>query len=185
MRSCAAWFTEDQILDLGMCLAFTTGWQRFIEAFGVVPDHSGRGHLALVPFMIGLMNCVLPLQIGARDVAFPFLNSLSLWLTVVGAMLVNLSLAVGNFARTGWLAYPPLSELHFSPGVGVDYYIWALQLSGIGTTLTGVNFIATILKMRAPRHDADAHAGVHLDRPLHQHPDRRGVPGSHAFPWHC
>ena len=103
-----------------------------------------------MPFMIGLMNCVLPLQIGARDVAFPFLNSLSLWLTVAGAMLVNLSLAVGSFARTGWLAYPPLSELHFSPGVGVDYYIWALQISGIGTTLTGVNFIATILKMRAP-----------------------------------
>jgi cytochrome o ubiquinol oxidase subunit I len=103
-----------------------------------------------MPFMIGLMNCVLPLQIGARDVAFPFLNSLSLWLTVVGAMLVNLSLAIGSFARTGWLAYPPLSELHFSPGVGVDYYIWALQISGIGTTLTGVNFIATILKMRAP-----------------------------------
>jgi len=103
-----------------------------------------------MPFMIGLMNCVLPLQIGARDVAFPFLNSLSLWLTVVGAMLVNLSLAVGNFARTGWLAYPPLSELHFSPGVGVDYYIWALQISGIGTTLSGVNFIATILRMRAP-----------------------------------
>ncbi|HXS20736.1 MAG TPA: cytochrome o ubiquinol oxidase subunit I [Steroidobacteraceae bacterium] len=103
-----------------------------------------------MPFMIGLMNCVLPLQIGARDVAFPFLNSLSLWLTVVGAMLVNLSLAVGNFARTGWLAYPPLSELHFSPGVGVDYYIWALQISGIGTTLSGVNFVATILKMRAP-----------------------------------
>jgi cytochrome o ubiquinol oxidase subunit 1 len=103
-----------------------------------------------MPFMIGLMNCVLPLQIGARDVAFPFLNSLSLWLTVVGAMLINISLAVGNFARTGWLAYPPLSELHFSPGMGVDYYIWALQISGIGTTLTGVNFIATILKMRAP-----------------------------------
>ena len=103
-----------------------------------------------MPFMIGLMNCVLPLQIGARDVAFPLLNSLSLWLTVVGAMLVNLSLAVGNFARTGWLAYPPLSELHFSPGVGVDYYIWALQISGIGTTLSGVNFVATILKMRAP-----------------------------------
>ncbi len=102
-----------------------------------------------MPFMIGLMNCVLPLQIGARDVAFPFLNSLSLWLTVVGAMLVNISLAVGSFARTGWLAYPPLSELHFSPGVGVDYYIWALQISGVGTTLTGVNFIATILKMRA------------------------------------
>jgi cytochrome o ubiquinol oxidase subunit I len=103
-----------------------------------------------MPMIIGLMNCVLPLQIGARDVAFPFLNNLSLWLAVAGAILVNVSLAIGNFSRTGWLAYPPLSELHFSPGVGVDYWIWALQISGIGTTLTGVNFIATILKMRAP-----------------------------------
>ena len=103
-----------------------------------------------MPFMIGLMNCVLPLQIGARDVAFPFLNSLSLWLTVAGAILVNLSLAIGDFSRAGWLAYPPLSELRFSPGVGVDYYIWALQISGIGTTLSGVNFIATVLRMRAP-----------------------------------
>ena len=103
-----------------------------------------------MPFVIGLMNFVVPLQIGARDVAFPFLNSLSLWLTVAGAVLVNLSLGVGNFGRTGWLAYPPLSELHFSPDVGVDYYLWSLQLSGIGTTLAGVNFIATILKLRAP-----------------------------------
>ena len=103
-----------------------------------------------MPFIIGLMNCILPLQIGARDVAFPMLNNLSFWLTAGGAVLVNVSLAIGNFSRTGWLAYPPLSELHYSPGVGVDYYIWALQISGIGTTLTGVNFIATILKMRAP-----------------------------------
>ena len=103
-----------------------------------------------MPMVIGLMNCVLPLQIGARDVAFPFLNNLSLWLTVAGAILLNVSLAIGNFSRTGWLAYPPLSELRYSPGVGVDYWIWALQISGIGTTLTGVNFIATILKMRAP-----------------------------------
>ncbi|MHB1541399.1 MAG: cytochrome o ubiquinol oxidase subunit I [Steroidobacteraceae bacterium] len=103
-----------------------------------------------MPFIIGLMNCMLPLQIGARDVAFPLMNNLSFWLTAAGAMLVNVALAVGNFSRTGWLAYPPLSELHYSPGVGVDYYIWALQISGIGTTLTGVNFITTILKMRAP-----------------------------------
>lgn len=103
-----------------------------------------------MPFIIGLMNCILPLQIGARDVAFPLLNNFSFWLTAAGAVLVNVSLAIGNFSRAGWLAYPPLSELHFSPGVGVDYYIWALQVSGIGTTLTGVNFIATILKMRAP-----------------------------------
>ena len=103
-----------------------------------------------MPFIIGLMNWVVPLQIGARDVAFPMLNSLSFWLTASGALLVNISLAIGSFSRTGWLAYPPLSELHFSPGVGVDYWIWALQISGIGTTLTGVNFIATILKLRAP-----------------------------------
>jgi cytochrome o ubiquinol oxidase subunit I len=103
-----------------------------------------------MPFIVGLMNFVVPLQIGARDVAFPYLNSLSLWLTGAGALLVNLSLAVGNFARTGWLAYPPLSELQFSPGVGVDYYIWALQISGLGTLLAGINMITTILKMRAP-----------------------------------
>jgi cytochrome o ubiquinol oxidase subunit 1 len=103
-----------------------------------------------MPFFTGLMNIVLPLQIGARDVAFPFLNSLSLWLLVSGVVLINLSLGVGEFAKTGWVAYPPLSELGYSPGVGVDYYIWALQLSGLGTTLTGVNFLVTVLKMRTP-----------------------------------
>ena len=103
-----------------------------------------------MPFIIGLMNCILPLQLGARDVAFPLMNNLSFWLTAAGAVLVNISLAVGNFSHAGWLGFAPLSELHYSPGVGVDYWIWALQISGIGTTLTGVNFIATILKMRAP-----------------------------------
>jgi len=103
-----------------------------------------------MPFFTGLMNLAVPLQIGARDVAFPFLNSLSFWLLVSGVILINLSLGVGEFARTGWVAYPPLSELGYSPGVGVDYYIWALQLSGIGTTLTGVNFLVTVLKMRTP-----------------------------------
>src|ERR1700736_1592633 len=101
-------------------------------------------------FMIGLMNLVVPLQIGARDVAFPFINSLSFWMTAAGVVLVNISLVIGEFAQTGWLAYPPLSELQFSPGVGVDYYLWSLQLSGIGTLLTGVNFFVTIVKMRAP-----------------------------------
>ena len=103
-----------------------------------------------MPFFTGLMNIVVPLQIGARDVAFPFLNSLSFWLLVSGVLLVNISLGVGEFAKTGWVAYPPLSGLAYSPGVGVDYYIWALQLSGLGTTLTGVNFLVTVLKMRAP-----------------------------------
>ncbi|MGI4748088.1 MAG: cytochrome o ubiquinol oxidase subunit I, partial [Janthinobacterium lividum] len=103
-----------------------------------------------MPFMIGLMNVAMPLQIGARDVAFPFLNSLSFWLTAAGAILVNVSLVIGEFGQVGWLAYPPLSELKFSPGVGVDYYLWSLQLTGLGTLLTGVNFFVTIVKMRAP-----------------------------------
>jgi cytochrome o ubiquinol oxidase subunit 1 len=103
-----------------------------------------------MPFVIGLMNFVVPLQLGVRDVAFPVLNSVSFWLTASGALLVNLSLFVGEFARTGWLAYPPLSELAYSPGVGVDYYLWSLQISGLGTLLAGINFTTTILKMRAP-----------------------------------
>ncbi len=103
-----------------------------------------------MPFMIGLMNFVAPLQLGIRDVAFPTLNSVSLWLTASGVLLVNVSLVIGEFARTGWLAYPPLSELQFSPGVGVDYYLWALQISGVGTLLSGINLATTILKMHAP-----------------------------------
>ncbi|HJV53118.1 MAG TPA: cbb3-type cytochrome c oxidase subunit I, partial [Noviherbaspirillum sp.] len=103
-----------------------------------------------MPFVTGLMNYVVPLQIGARDVAFPFLNNFSFWMTTSGAVLVMASLFVGEFARTGWLAYPPLSGLAYSPDVGVDYYIWALQIAGIGTLLSGVNLIATIVKMRAP-----------------------------------
>jgi cytochrome o ubiquinol oxidase subunit 1 len=101
-------------------------------------------------FMIGLMNFVVPLQLGARDVAFPTLNSVSLWLNAAGVLLVNMSLLIGEFGKAGWLSFPPLSELKYSPGVGIDYYLWALQISGIGTLLTGVNFVTTILKIRAP-----------------------------------
>ena len=101
-----------------------------------------------MPIMIGLMNFAVPPQLGVRDVAFPTLNSVSLWLTASGILLINVSLVVGEFARTGWMAYPPLSELQFSPGVGVDYYLWSLQISGIGTLLTGINFVTTILKTR-------------------------------------
>jgi hypothetical protein len=101
-------------------------------------------------FMIGLMNFVLPLQLGVRDVAFPVLNSVGFWLTAAGVLLVNVSLVVGEFAKTGWLAYPPLSELAYSPGVGVDYYLWSLEISGVGTLLTGINLTTTILKLRAP-----------------------------------
>ena len=105
---------------------------------------------AAMPLMFGLLNFIVPLQIGSRDVAFPFLNSVSFWLTATGAMLLNASLVVGDFAATGWLAYPPLSELQYSPGVGVDYYIWALQIAGVGTLIAGINFLVTIIKMRAP-----------------------------------
>ncbi|MGY4175964.1 cytochrome o ubiquinol oxidase subunit 1 [Bradyrhizobium sp. USDA 4518] len=103
-----------------------------------------------MPLVIGLMNFAVPLQLGVRDVAFPTMNSASFWLTATGVLLINVSLLVGEFAKTGWVAYPPLSELQFSPGVGVDYYLWSLQISGIGTLLSGVNFVTTILKMRAP-----------------------------------
>ena len=103
-----------------------------------------------MPLVIGLMNFVVPLQLGVRDVAFPTLNSVGFWLTATGALLVNISLVLGEFARTGWLPYPPLSELQYSPGVGVDYYLWSLQISGIGALLTGINLVTTILKMRAP-----------------------------------
>ena len=103
-----------------------------------------------MPFVVGLMNFALPLQLGVRDVAFPVLNSLSFWLTAAGVLLVNMSLVIGEFARTGWLAYPPLSEIAYSPGVGVDYYLWSLQISGLGTLLSGINLTTTILKLRAP-----------------------------------
>ena len=103
-----------------------------------------------MPLVIGLMNFVVPLQLGVRDVAFPTLNSVSFWLTATGALLVNLSLVIGVFSRASWWGYPPLSELAFSPDVGVDYYLWSLQISGIGTLFTGINFVTTILKLRCP-----------------------------------
>ncbi|MBK2123661.1 cytochrome o ubiquinol oxidase subunit I [Fangia hongkongensis] len=101
-----------------------------------------------MPLMFGLINIAVPLQIGARDVAFPYLNALSFWLFVVGVILANMSLLIGDFAHTGWLAYPPFSETAYSPGVGVDYYIWAVQISGIGSLMSGINFFVTIIKMR-------------------------------------
>jgi cytochrome o ubiquinol oxidase subunit 1 len=100
--------------------------------------------------IFGMMNLLVPLMIGSRDVAFPFLNATSFWLFAAGAVLVNLSLVVGEFQAAGWLAYPPLSELQYSPGVGVDYWIWTLQIAGIGSLLSGINFLVTIIKMRAP-----------------------------------
>ena len=100
--------------------------------------------------IFGLLNLIVPLQLGSRDVAFPFLNSVSFWLFVAGMILMNVSLVVGEFSAAGWLAYPPLSGNEYSPGVGVDYWIWALQIAGVGSLLSGINFFVTIIKMRAP-----------------------------------
>jgi len=100
--------------------------------------------------MFGLINLILPLQIGSRDVAFPFLNATSFWLFASGMALINLSLVLGEFSAAGWLAYPPLSELRYSPGVGIDYWLWSLQIAGVGSLLAGINFFATIIKMRRP-----------------------------------
>ena len=105
---------------------------------------------AAMGLMFGIINLILPLQIGSRDVAFPWMNSVSFWLFASGMLLVNLSLLLGEFSAAGWLAYPPLSEIAYSPGVGVDYWIWALQIAGVGSLLSGINFIVTILKLRAP-----------------------------------
>lgn len=125
----------------------------------LTPNHydqifSAHGTIMVIfmamPFLTGLMNIVIPLQLGKRDVAFPFLNALSLWLTVAGAMLIMVSLAVGEFSTAGWSGYPPYSELQYSPGEGVDYWIWALMLSGAASTMTGINFLVTVLFERAP-----------------------------------
>ncbi|SDO32249.1 cytochrome o ubiquinol oxidase subunit 1 [Rhodoferax sp. OV413] len=132
----------------------------FGDSTGFLPPHhydqvfTAHGVIMIffvaMPLVTGLMNFAVPLQIGARDVAFPFLNNFSFWMTTSGAVLVMMSLFVGEFARTGWLAYPPLSGILHSPDVGVDYYIWSLQIAGVGTLLSGINLIATIVKMRAP-----------------------------------
>ncbi|MBC7414184.1 MAG: cytochrome o ubiquinol oxidase subunit I [Herminiimonas sp.] len=132
----------------------------FSDSAGFLPPHhydqifTAHGVIMIffvaMPLVTGLMNYVVPLQIGARDVAFPFLNNFSFWMTAFGAGLTMASLVIGEFAATGWLAYPPLSGILASPGVGVDYYIWSLQIAGVGTLLSGINLIATIVKMRAP-----------------------------------
>jgi cytochrome o ubiquinol oxidase subunit 1 len=135
----------------------------FGDSHGFLPPHhydqvfTAHGVIMIffvaMPLITGLMNYIVPLQIGARDVAFPFLNNFSFWMTTMGALLVMASLFVGEFARTGWLAFPPLSGILASPDVGVDYYIWSLQIAGIGTLLSGINLLVTIVKMRAPGMD--------------------------------
>jgi cytochrome o ubiquinol oxidase subunit 1 len=145
-------FVDAIMMRSQQALAFHSGGYLPPEHYDQIFSAHGTLMILFVamPFMIGLMNLVMPLQLGVRDVAFPTLNSVSLWLTATGALLVNISLVVGEFARTGWLPFPPLSEIAYSPGVGVDYYLWSLQISGVGTLLTGVNFITTVLKIHAP-----------------------------------
>lgn len=143
----ASMLRSQQILSVGESQGFLTAhhFQQVFSAHGTsMIFFVGMG------VVFGMLNLIVPLQIGARDVAFPFLNSLSFWLFTTGAFLVNLSLVVGKFSATGWLAYPPLSGIQYSPGVGVDYWIWSVQISGIGSLMSGINFIVTILKMRCP-----------------------------------
>ena len=130
-----------------------------------------------MPFVIGFMNFVVPLQLGVRDVAFPTMNNVSFWLTASGALLVNLSLFIGEFARTGWLGFPPLSETAFSPGVGVDYYLVALQISGVGTVLTARQFRDHDPEDPRAGHELHAHAGLLLDRTRLQPDHARRVSG--------
>jgi cytochrome o ubiquinol oxidase subunit I len=146
-------FADALMMRLQQALA-SGGGQGYLPAHHFDQVFTAHGVIMIffvaMPLVTGLFNVVMPLQIGARDVSFPFLNSFSFWMTVAGAVLTMLSLFVGEYARTGWLAYPPLSEAAYSADVGVDYYIWGLQIAGIGTLLSGINMICTIIKMRAP-----------------------------------
>lgn len=146
-------FADALMMRAQQALAFN-GNEGFLPPYHYDQVFTAHGVIMIffvaMPFVTGFMNYVVPLQIGARDVSFPFLNNFSFWMTTAGAIIIMISLFVGEFARTGWLAYPPLSGVEYSPGVGVDYYIWGLQVAGVGTTLSGINLIATIVKMRAP-----------------------------------
>lgn len=146
-------FADAVMMRIQQAMAFN-GNEGYLNAHHYDQVFTAHGVIMIffvaMPFVTGLMNYIVPLQIGARDVSFPFLNNFSFWMTTAGAVLVMMSLFIGEFAQTGWLAYPPLSNLAYSPWVGVDYYIWALQIAGVGTLLSGVNLICTIVKMRAP-----------------------------------
>ena len=146
-------FADAVMMRLQQAMAFG-GSEGYLNAHHYDQIFTAHGVIMIffvaMPIVTGLMNYVVPLQIGARDVSFPFLNNFSFWMTAAGAVIVMMSLFVGEFAQTGWLAMPPLSGILSSPGVGVDYYIWGLQIAGVGTTLSGINLIVTILKLRAP-----------------------------------
>ncbi|WP_035000391.1 cbb3-type cytochrome c oxidase subunit I [Bartonella tamiae] len=147
-------FTDALLMRSHQALALGSETAGFLP-----PDHydqifSAHGTIMIffmaTPMLFGILNYVVPLQLGARDVAFPFANNLGFWITAAGAILINISFVMGNFGRGGWLMYPPFTALENSPDTGVDYYLWSLQLSGIATTMGAVNFVATIIKMRAP-----------------------------------
>lgn len=143
----AAMMRAQQVLSVGDSYGYLTA-SHFQQIF--------TAHGATMIFFVGmaivfsLANLVMPLKIGARDVAFPFLNAISFWFFAVGAALLILSLIVGKYAATGWVSYPPLSGLEYNPGVGVDYWIWSVQIAGVGSLLSGINFLVTIFKMRCP-----------------------------------
>lgn len=136
-----------QALSVGEAHGFISS-EHFQEVFSA--HGTTMIFLVAMGMVFGLLNLVVPLQIGARDVAYPFLNALGFWLFAAAAILNMTSLALGQFSATGWLAYPPLSGIEYSPGVGVDYWIWLVQIAGVGSTLSGINFVVTILKMRCP-----------------------------------
>ncbi|ORE92533.1 cytochrome o ubiquinol oxidase, subunit I (Ubiquinol oxidase chain A) [Stappia sp. 22II-S9-Z10] len=146
-------FADAVMMRLQQAIAFG-GSEGYLPAHHYDQIFTAHGVIMIffvaMPVVTGLMNYLVPLQIGARDVSFPFLNNFSFWMTTGGAVIVMASLFVGEFAQTGWLAFPPLSGLDASPYVGVDYYIWGLQVAGVGTTLSGINLLVTIIKMRAP-----------------------------------
>ncbi|KQR80883.1 cytochrome o ubiquinol oxidase subunit I [Sphingomonas sp. Leaf343] len=146
-------FADAVMMRLQQAIAFG-GSDGYLNAHHYDQVFTAHGTIMIffvaIPLVVGLINYVMPLQIGARDVAFPFLNNLSFWLTVAGALLVMVSLFVGEFSRAGWLNYVPVSNLQNSPDTGPDYYLWALQIAGVGTTLSAINMVTTIIKMRAP-----------------------------------
>jgi cytochrome o ubiquinol oxidase subunit 1 len=170
------WFTSLDHKKIGImyiCLAIVMMARGVIEAMlmrlqqdlavnapGILsPDHfaqffSTHGTIMIffvaMPLISGLINFAMPLQIGARDVAFPFLNSVGLWLSIGGAGLVMVSLVIGEFSTGGWSGYPPYTELAFNGGEGPDYWIWALTMSSLSAMLTGINFAVTIYKLRCP-----------------------------------
>ena len=146
-------FSDALMMRLQQALAFGAS-QGYLDAHHYDQIFTAHGTIMIffvaIPLIVGIVNYVMPLQIGARDVAFPFLNSLSLWLTVAGALLVMVSLFVGEFSRAGWLNYVPVANIQNSPDTGPDYYLWALQIAGVGTTLSAINMVTTIIRMRAP-----------------------------------